>query len=172
MCPSACNESTWTASLVVSDSGHSGLAALQLQKGEGILTLLHSPPPREDTMGEAQPGPDQQEAYRDKITNTGHYHHHHHHHNARLQKGDSPLNVSQWVLDSSQPLWVRYTSSCCSAQAELLVWDAAGNLKRCHLMSSQQRQQRNRNTDTSGAGQIRITGIFFLLSGLLWSPLL
>lgn len=171
MCPSACNESTWTASLVVSDSGHSGLAALQLQKGEGILTLLHRPPAGEDRVGEAQPGPDQ--PHRDRITNAEHsYHHHHHHHNARLKKGDSPLNVSELVLDSSQPLWVRYTSSCCSAQAELLVWDAAGNLKRCHLMSGQQRQKRNRNAGTSGAGHIRITGIFFLLLGLLWSFLL
>lgn len=163
MCPSVCNESTWTISLVVSDSGRSGLAALQLQKGDGILTLLHSPPPREDSLVEDQPG-----AHKDKITNAGPYHHHHQYHNARLEKGAPPLNVSEWVPDSSQPLWVRYTSSCCSTRAELLVWDAAGNLKRCHIMSGQQRQQRNTDTEVSGTGRFGPAGIMFWLLSLLW----
>lgn len=166
-CPSICNESSWSVSLVVSDRGRSGLAALQLQKGEGILTLFHSPPPTDDSLGEARPGPDQQQAHRDKPTSGGHQHH-----KARLEKGDPPLNVSEWVLGSSQPLWVRYTSSCCSAQAELLVWDTAGNMKRCHLMSVQQRHPRDRNTAAGGAGRITFTGVFFLLWGLLWSFLL
>lgn len=154
----------------MSDRGRSGLAALQLQKGEGILTLFHSPPPTEDSLGEAQPGPNQQRAQRDKTTGGGHLHHHHH--KARLEKGDPPLNVSDWALGSSQPLWARYTSSCCSAQAELLVWDTAGNMKRCHLMSGHQRQSRDTNTETSGAGQITLTDVLFLLVGLLWSSLL
>lgn len=157
-------------SLVVSDRGRSGLAALQLQKGEGILTLFHSPPPTEDSLGDAQPGPDQQQANMDKTTSGGH--HHHRHHKARLEKGDPPLNVSEWVLGSSQPLWVRYSSSCCSAQAELLVWNTAGNMKRCHLTSGQQRQPTHRSTETSGAERITLTGVFFLLLGLLWASLL
>ncbi|XP_033486681.1 von Willebrand factor A domain-containing protein 7 [Epinephelus lanceolatus] len=160
-CPPICNKSTWSVSLVVSDRG-SGLAALQLQKGEGIMTLFHSPMPTEDSLGEA---------HRDKTTSGGH-HHHHHQHNARLEKGDPPLNVSEWVSGSSQPLWVRYTSSCCSAQAELLVWDTAGNMKRCHLTSGQQRQLRDRSTETSGAGRITLTDVFYLLLGLLWFSLL
>ncbi|XP_044057175.1 von Willebrand factor A domain-containing protein 7 isoform X2 [Siniperca chuatsi] len=168
-CPSICNESSWSVSLALSDRGRSGLAALQLQKGEGILTLFHSPPPTEDSLGEVQPGSDQQQAHRDKTTRSGH---HHHHQKARLEKGDPPLNVSEWVLSSSQPLWVRYTSSCCSAQAELLVWDTAGNMKRCHLTSGQQRQPRDKSTETSGAEQITLTGIFFFSLGLLWSSLL
>lgn len=160
-------------SLVVSDRGRSGLAALQLQKGEGILTLFHSPPPTEDSLREAQPSTDQQQAHRDKTTSGSQNHlHHHHHHKATLEKGDAPLNVSEWVMDSSQPLWVRYSSSCCSAQAELLVWDTAGNMKRCHLTSGQQNQPRHRTTETSGAGRITLTDIFFLLLGLLWSSLL
>ncbi|XP_068568500.1 von Willebrand factor A domain-containing protein 7 [Cebidichthys violaceus] len=163
-CPSTCNESSWTVSLVVSDRGRSGLAALQLQSGEGILTLFHSPPPTEDSLGE-----DQQQAHRDKTTSGGH---HHHHHEARLEKGDPALNVSEWSPGSSQPLWVKYTSSCCSAQAELLVWDTAGNMKRCHLTSGQLRRLRDRSTETSGAGRITPTPVFSLLLGLLWSCLL
>ncbi|XP_078102749.1 von Willebrand factor A domain-containing protein 7 [Sander vitreus] len=169
-CPSICNESNWSISLVVSDRGRSGLAALQLQKGEGILTLFHSPPPTEDSLGETQPNPDQQQAHGDKTTSGGH--HRHHRHKARLEKGDPPLNVSEWAPSSSQPLWVRYTSSCCSAQAELLVWDTAGNMKRCHLTSGQQRQLRDRSIETNGARQITLRGVFSLLLVLLWSSLL
>ncbi|KAM7399629.1 hypothetical protein PAMP_018882 [Pampus punctatissimus] len=121
-CSPTCNESNWNISLAVSDKGHSGLAALQLQEGEGTLTLFLNPTPTDGGDG------------RDETT-SGSHHHHHHHHKARLEKGDPPLNVSEWALSSSQPLWVRYTSSCCFAQAELLVWDAAGNMKRCHLTS-------------------------------------
>ncbi|XP_042343175.1 von Willebrand factor A domain-containing protein 7 [Plectropomus leopardus] len=170
-CSSICNESSWSVSLVVLGRGRSGLAALQLQKGEGILTLFHSPTPTEDSQGEAQRDPDQQQTHKD-MTISGGNHHHHHHHKARLEKGDPPLNVSEWVTGSSQSLWVKYTSSCCSAQAELLVWDTAGNMKRCHLTSGQQRQLRDRSTDTSGAARITHTGVFFLSLGLLWLSLL
>ncbi|XP_070826960.1 von Willebrand factor A domain-containing protein 7 [Chaetodon trifascialis] len=171
-CPSICNESSWSVSLVVSDRGRSGLAALHLHKGEGILTLYHSPPTTEDSLVKAQLSSDEQRAHRDMTASGGH-HPHHHHHKARLEKGDPPLNVSEWFLGPSQPLWVRYTSSCCSAQAELLVWDTAGNMKRCHLTSGQQRRLRDKNTDTSDAGQIKLaTGIFLLSWGLLWSSLL
>ncbi|XP_054454261.1 von Willebrand factor A domain-containing protein 7 [Anoplopoma fimbria] len=171
-CPSICNESNWSVSLVVSDRGRSGLAALQLQSGEGNLTLFHNPPPTEDNLGEDQPGQDRQQAHRDKTTSGGHHHQHHHHQHpkARLEKGDPPLNVSEWAPGSSQPLWVKYESSCCSAQAELLVWDTAGNMKRCHLTSGQQRQLKDRSTETSGAGQITLTAALFL--GLLWPFLL
>ncbi|XP_040901618.1 von Willebrand factor A domain-containing protein 7 [Toxotes jaculatrix] len=170
-CPSICNESSWSVSLVVSDRGRSGLAALQLQKGDGILSLFLSPPPTEDSVGDTQPGSDQQQAHREKTTSGG-YHHHHDDYMARLEKGDTPLNMSEWVLDSSQPLWVKYTSSCCSAQAELLVWDTAGNMKRCHLAPGQQRQPRDRSTETNGTGRMTLTSLFFLLLSLVWSPLL
>ncbi|XP_047449813.1 von Willebrand factor A domain-containing protein 7 isoform X2 [Mugil cephalus] len=164
-CSPVCKESVWSVSLVVSDAGRSGLALLQLQRGEGNLTVFHSPSPTQDNLGEAQPGPDQQQLHRDGD-------HHHLHHKARLQTGDPPLNISEWFVGSSQPLWVRYTSSCCSAQAEMLVWDTAGNMKRCHLTSGQQRQLRDRHTETSGTAQIMLEGIFFLLLGLLWSAVL
>ncbi|XP_060929226.1 von Willebrand factor A domain-containing protein 7 [Limanda limanda] len=165
-CPSICNESSWSVSLVVSDRGRSGLAALQLQRGEGILTLFLSPPTTEDSMGDAQLDPDRQQSLRGQTTSGDN------HYKARLETGDSPLNVSEWVQGSSQPLWAMYTSSCCSAQAELLVWDTAGNMKRCNLMPDQQRQQRDRSTETSGTGRITLPDVYFLLFVLLWSPLL
>ncbi|CAI5693976.1 unnamed protein product [Oreochromis niloticus] len=172
-CSAICNATSWSVSLSVSDIGHSGLDALQLQEGEGILTLFHSTPTSEDSLGE--PGLELQQTQRDKSTN-GDYHHHHHQeqHNqkARLETGGPPFNISEWLLDVSQPLFVRYTSSCCSTQAEMLVWDKAGNMKRCHLTPGQKRQLQNKSTETSGTGQKMPTGFFFLLLGLLCFPLL
>ncbi|XP_051934053.1 von Willebrand factor A domain-containing protein 7 [Hippocampus zosterae] len=145
-CSPACNESTWSVSLAVSDSGRSGLAALQLHKGQGTLTLF--PPVTGGKLGEAHP--DQ-----------------HVQHKVTLEVRDAPLNVSDWELGSSGPLWVRYTSSCCSVEAELLVWDTAGNMKRCHLASSQQRQLSDTRTEYSGGGPITPTSFSFLMLLLL-----
>lgn len=174
-CSSFCNESSWSVSLAVSDTGRSSLAALQLQKGEGILTLFHSPPSTEESYVDGQLGPDKQQAQRNKTTSGRHRQHLAHHYLARLEPGDPPLNVSTLAIGSSQPLWGRYTSNCCAAQAELLVWNTAGNMKRCHLMSGQQRhkRQRDKNTDTSGAGQTELkSGMFLWTVFLLWSPFL
>lgn len=146
----------------MSDRGRSGLATLQLQKGEGILIIFHSSPPTEDSLVET------------KTTTASHHHYrHHHHYMARIERGDPPLNISEWALGSSELLWGRYTSSCCSSQAELLVWDTAGNMRRCLLTSGQQRQQRDRNTDASSASRIAVTaGMFHCMLGLLGSYLL
>ncbi|KAM6933742.1 von Willebrand factor A domain-containing protein 7 [Xenentodon cancila] len=173
-CPAVCNGSSWSVSLVVSDNGRSGLAALQLQKGEGTLTLLHSPPPSEHDSGEAQPGHEQQHVNQNKTTDEEHHqhHHHHHHHRARLEKGDPPLNVSKLALGSSEPLWGMYTSSCCSTQAEILVWDTAGNMRRCHLTSGQQKKPRDRSPETSGTTQPALTCVIVLFLVLLWSTLM
>ncbi|KAM8903729.1 von Willebrand factor A domain-containing protein 7 isoform 1-T2 [Spinachia spinachia] len=136
-CPSVCSESSWSVSLVVSDTGPSGLAALQLHSGEGVLTLFHSPPPAED--GPVEDG--------DKTTSGGQRH------EARLQRGDPPLNVSQWTPGSSRALRGTYSSSCCSARAQLLVWDAAGNMRRCQLASGRRRQLGDGSAGASGAGR-------------------
>lgn len=77
------------------------------------------------------------------------------------------MNVSEWVAGSSQPLWGRYTSSCCAPQAELLVWDGAGNMRRCHLSSGQQRQKKERSTETSGAGKMTHTSFLPPCIGLI-----
>jgi len=172
-CPAICNESSWSVSLVVSDNGRSGLAALQLQKGGGVLTFFHSPPLTEDSSGETLPGSEQQHVHKTTSRNhhQHHHQHHHHHYQARLKTGEPPLNISEWARGLLQPLWVRYTSSCCSTKAEMLVWDTAGNMKRCHLTSVLQRKLTDRSTEISGTGQTKVTGFIFLLLGLLWSPL-
>lgn len=143
--------------MAVSDSGRSSLAALQLQKGGGVLTLFHSPTALEQSHVDGQLDPE-----------------HHGEHTARLKAGDAPFNVSAWPLGSSLPLWGNYTSSCCSSQAELLVWNTAGNMKRCHLTSGQQGQQRDHNTETSGAGRTGFVSdfMFFWTVFLLATPLL
>lgn len=154
-CSSVCTESSWSVSLAVSDSGRSSPAALQLLKGQGVLTLFHSPPSVEDVLLD----PGQQK------------NHHHGEPMARLKAGDAPFNVSVWALGSSQPLWVKYSSSCCSSQAELLVWNMAGNMKRCYLSSGQQRQQRDQNAEPSGAAPSEnvLFSLFFGTIFLLWS---
>ncbi|XP_054649755.1 von Willebrand factor A domain-containing protein 7 [Dunckerocampus dactyliophorus] len=150
-CSPACNESTWSVSLAVSDRGRSGLAALQLQRGQGTLTLFRNPPPTGEKAGKSQPQ---------------------HPHEVTLLEGDTPLNVSEWAVGSSQPLWVSYMSSCCSAQAELLVWDAAGNMKRCHLASGQQKQLSDTRTEHSGSGPVIHNGFFFFMWLFLCSEML
>ncbi|MEQ2275189.1 hypothetical protein XENORESO_022164 [Xenotaenia resolanae] len=168
-CPADCSKSSWRVFLVVSDDVHSGLAALQMQKGDGVLTIFHNPPPTEENFGETLPNFEHQHLHRNKTTSRDHRHHHHY--KARLQTGDPPLNVSEWALGSSQPLWVMYMSSCCSAQAEILVWDKAGNMKRCILTSGQHRVQSDVTTETSGTCRASLKGVILLLVGLLWSTL-
>ncbi|XP_037533684.1 von Willebrand factor A domain-containing protein 7 [Nematolebias whitei] len=146
-CTALCTDSSWSVSLVVSDNGRSGLAALQILNGDGFLSVFHSLP-TEDSLEEVQLDLEQQHKHKNK-TSRDHHQHHQHQYRARLETGDPPLNVSEWVLSSTQPLWVTYTSSCCSAQAEVLVWDKAGNMKRCHL--------------TSSPARVRLTHLWFRL---------
>ncbi|XP_054598867.1 von Willebrand factor A domain-containing protein 7 isoform X2 [Nothobranchius furzeri] len=165
-CTEICSQSSWSVSLAVSDS-RSGLAALQVHKGEGVLTLFHSSPPAEHSTGEAHSS-EQQHAHKNTATSRGlHHQYERHNYRARLKTEDPPLNVSKWTLDSSQPLWVTYTSTCCSDQAEVLVWNSAGNMKRCPLTSGQQRRHKDRSTESSGAGRAKLT-IVSLLLVLLW----
>ncbi|KAK5607534.1 hypothetical protein CRENBAI_016813 [Crenichthys baileyi] len=168
-CPADCSKSSWRVFLIVSDDVHSGLAALQMQKGDGVLTIFHNPPPTEENFGETLPNFEHRHLHKNKTTSRDHRHHHHY--RARLQTGDPPLNVSEWALGSSQPLWVMYMSSCCSAQAEILVWDKAGNMKRCILTSGQQRVQSDVTTETSGTCRASLKGVLLLLVGVLWSTL-
>ncbi|KAK7906764.1 hypothetical protein WMY93_015376 [Mugilogobius chulae] len=135
-----CSQSKWSASLAISDRGRSGLAFIQLHRGGGTATLHHRPPQTEELPKMHQNHP-----------------HTHHSHRTKLQAEEAPLNVSEWAsAGPSQPLWVRYTSPCCSPQAELLLWDGAGNMKRCRVRTGQQqRTQRDvefseaKRTDTS-----------------------
>ncbi|XP_015228237.1 PREDICTED: von Willebrand factor A domain-containing protein 7-like [Cyprinodon variegatus] len=165
-CPADCSKSSWRVSLVVSDDVQSGLAALQMQKGDGVLTIFHNPPSTEESFRENHPDLDHQHH-----PGKGH-HQHHHHYRARLQRGDPPLNVSEWEEGSLKLLWVMYTSSCCSTQAELLVWDKAGNMKRCVLTSGQKSVQSETTTETSGTGRTKPAVALLLLMCLQLDPLM
>lgn len=163
-CPSQCTGSSWSVHLAVTDKGRSGLASLQLTQGNGSLTLLHSltalgagPRGIQPSPSKGQFGGEQgvQEQKRPK-----------------LEHGDPPMNVSEWVGRSGQqPLWLRYTSSCCSPEAELLVWDGAGNMRRCHLTSRQQRGLDERLEETNEGGK-RTIRYFWLLLICLFTVLL
>lgn len=157
-------------SLAVSDNGRSGLAALQILNGEGYLTVFHTLLPTEDSPEEVELGLEQQ--HRNETSSRGLHQHSHHHNRAKLEAEDPPLNVSEWALSSNQPLWVMYTSSCCSSQAEVLVWDKAGNMKHCHLTSGHPKKQKDQVTQTSGIEQTKLTDICLYLLALLWSALL
>ncbi|KAM9801358.1 von Willebrand factor A domain-containing protein 7 [Neosynchiropus ocellatus] len=141
-CSSSCTNSTWSVSVAVSDRGRSGLAALQLHRGEGVVTRFNGPPPSNEQQRE-------EGSLAEK-------------HQVRLERSDPPMNISEWA--SSQPLWLTYTSSCCSSRAELLVWDSAGNMKRCRLTSGQQKRLSDGETDSNGAGPAGTTrGLLFII---------
>ncbi|XP_019905261.2 von Willebrand factor A domain-containing protein 7 [Esox lucius] len=161
-CPGSnqCTGASWTVSLAVTDRGGTALASIQLFEGQGALTLLHgSTDPAGDSLEERQNHRDRKRAGTTQGVNG----------NAemglRLVQGDSPLNVAQWTsgLAKPQPLWVRYTSPCCSPQAELLVWDGAGNVRSCHLTASQQRRMWDTSGETNRAGEMLGKSIFLLL---------
>jgi len=140
-CPSRCTNSTWSVSLALSDRGRSGLASLQLLRGEGALTLLlHTPTPPGDSQAGTQQQPDRESPASRQPRPT-------------LEKGEYPVNVSEWAGELSQPMWVRYEAGCCAPHAELLVWDGAGNLRRCHLTSGQQGELGVRHSETNGGGK-------------------
>ncbi|XP_015196502.2 von Willebrand factor A domain-containing protein 7 isoform X1 [Lepisosteus oculatus] len=95
--PSACANASWSASLLLSDRGRSGLGRVQLGRGRGRLVLRGASGAQEE----------------------------------HLQEGQGPLllgNSSAWAA-----VQAAYTSSCCSTEAELLLWDRAGNLQRCSV---------------------------------------
>ncbi|KAL4647360.1 von Willebrand factor A domain-containing protein 7-like [Arapaima gigas] len=137
-CPPLCDQGNWTASLTVFDRGRSGLAAIQLSRGKGTLTLVQGQRLRERRKWKID-GKRDQEYGVDRHGIDGHRlkkHRHGRHEVPHLRLGEPPLNISAWANKAS--LHVRYTSNCCSPQAELLVWDGAGNMMRCHLSSSQE----------------------------------
>lgn len=112
-CPEQCSLGNWSVSLAVKDRGHSGLAAVQLSQGGGTLMVLHGRKPG-DSLEEARG------SERDHMV-----------------VGEAPLNVTSWV--GGRPMRLGYVSACCAPKAELVVWDKAGNSRRCHLVSRQQK---------------------------------
>lgn len=157
-CPSLCSESSWNVSLVAKDKGHSGLASIQLAQGEGTLILSevsmqrreeHFPQLHEETTGGVhlpllQPQKDTSEQYfgteaeleRQRLDRV------------QLLKGDYPVNISEWT--KGKPVMMHYSSGCCAPHAEIVLWDRAGNMRRCHLKASQERALREKNGAQSG----------------------
>ncbi|KAG9342176.1 hypothetical protein JZ751_017176 [Albula glossodonta] len=127
-CPPKCDQGIWAVSLAVTDRGRSSLASLQLSQGSGVLTLLRGESRQAGQLwrqeGEEPEGP-------------------------RLVQGDPPLNVS-----GRATLRVRYSASCCSPHAELLVWNELGSMRRCHLTSSQQGAPFSSSSSASGSSAL------------------
>nr|XP_055030758.1 von Willebrand factor A domain-containing protein 7 [Misgurnus anguillicaudatus]XP_055030759.1 von Willebrand factor A domain-containing protein 7 [Misgurnus anguillicaudatus] len=173
-CPSLCSQGSWKVSLVAKDRGHSGLAYAQLAQGEGLLTLSHVTTEKsrnhftqlhEESTGVAhlpllhrqidtsesvefnnsQPSGTEDESQRQK--------------NIRVMSREAPVNISEW--SKGKPIMMFYSSSCCAPQAELVLWDRAGNLRRCHLIASQQRALRE-NSAPSGTSQPLVVLMFWV----------
>ncbi|XP_051512664.1 von Willebrand factor A domain-containing protein 7-like isoform X2 [Myxocyprinus asiaticus] len=159
-CPSVCAQGIWKVSLVAKDRGHSGLASVQLAQGEGTLILsemtrerhqdhfqyvheetaeaVHLPllQPQENTS-------ESMEFHINQHLKTEVKHGPQRLEGVQLVSGDPPLNISEWT--KGKPLMVNYSSGCCAPQAELVLWDRAGNMRRCHLIASQQRALKENN---------------------------
>jgi len=156
-CPPLCSQGSWKVSLVAKDRGHSGLASIQLAQGEGTLILSevtterhaqHFPQLHEETMRGVhlpllQPQKDTSEISNHLNLGTGAEHGRQRLEGVQLVNGDHPVNISEWT--KGKPVMMHYSSGCCAPQAELVLWDRAGNMRRCHLIASQQRALRENN---------------------------
>ncbi|XP_062860432.1 von Willebrand factor A domain-containing protein 7 [Trichomycterus rosablanca] len=160
-CQPQCSLGKWSISLSVKDQGHSGLAAIQLTVGTGTLTMLTEEVTEKTKSPRTQFHEENVDGYTSPLVQ------HHKESTERqfhdkLVTGDPPLNISEWAR--GRTVMLRYTSDCCVPQAELLVWDKAGNKRRCHLTASQQRALRERS---SAANDITPTPVNLLLWSLL-----
>ncbi|TRY93853.1 hypothetical protein DNTS_023771, partial [Danionella cerebrum] len=143
-CPSVCSQGYWQVSLIAKDIGQSGLASIQLTKGEGTLSLseVTEDKPKDEETSRRVPHPVDTSKNRkhplvtesELILQLG---------GSQLVRGDHPLNISERI--QREPIAMRYSSSCCSPQAEIVLWDRAGNIRRCHLKAGQQRALQNNN---------------------------
>ncbi|XP_043119942.1 von Willebrand factor A domain-containing protein 7 [Puntigrus tetrazona] len=174
-CPSLCSQSSWKVSLLAKDRGHSGLASIELAQGEGTLILSemsmqrrqeHFPQLHEETPGGVhlpllQPQKDTSEQHfgtESKQRLDGVW----------LLKGDHPVNISEWT--KGKPVKMHYSSGCCAPHAEIVLWDRAGNMRRCPLKARQERalQEKNRAHSEESTSWLdfmlwcHLTLIFFL----------
>lgn len=167
-CPSLCSQDSWEVSLVAKDRGHSGLASIQLAQGEGTLILSEESMQRhkeyftqlheETTGGVHLPLLQPQKAEQHFKTEAEHGHQRLD--GVQLLKGDHPVNISEWT--TGKPIMMRYSSGCCAPQAEIVLWDRAGNMRSCHLIATQQRALRENNRAHSGQS---ISWLVFMLWG-------
>ncbi|XP_048024996.1 von Willebrand factor A domain-containing protein 7 [Megalobrama amblycephala] len=172
-CPSLCSQGSWKVSLLAKDRGHSGLASIQLAQGEGTLILsevtteIHIPQLHEETtegvhLPLLQPQKDTSEISGNHHLGTGAEHVHQRLEGVQLVNGDYPVNISEWT--KGKPVMMHYSSGCCAPQAEIILLDRAGNMRRCHLIASQQRALRENNS----AHSVEFTSLLVLM---LWGHL-
>ncbi|TSK38357.1 von Willebrand factor A domain-containing protein 7 [Bagarius yarrelli] len=153
-----CFLGNWSVYLTVRDKGHSGLASIQLAEGEGTLMLVH-----DETIGKNANSLTQfpEETYVSPLKQiheevSRHQLHRHSwlRQNARglakdlIIHGDSPLNVTEKA--KRKHITLHYTSDCCFPQAELHVWDGAGNMRNCSLTVRHHRALREKNCAANG----------------------
>lgn len=154
------------------DRGHSGLASVQLAQGEGILTLSQVTTERnrnnflelhEETTGVGhlhllQPLNTSVEFNNSQPfeTESGHESQR----RIQLVNGEAPINISEGSEGKS--IMMYYSSGCCAPQAELVLWDRAGNMRRCHLIASQQRALREKNKARSKTSQPLLVLMLYL----------
>ncbi|KAA0714551.1 von Willebrand factor A domain-containing protein 7 [Triplophysa tibetana] len=168
-CPAVCSQGSWKVSLTVRDRGHSGLASVQLVQGKGILTLSqvtternrkHFPQRHETATGVGHLKLDKSQPFQ---TESGHESQR----RIQLVNGDAPLKIREG--SEGKPIMMFYSSECCAPQAELVLLDRAGNMRRCHLIASQQRALREKNNACSERSQLLLVLTLYPLS--IWSVL-
>ncbi|XP_046720564.1 von Willebrand factor A domain-containing protein 7 isoform X2 [Silurus meridionalis] len=148
-----CFLGNWSVFLTVKDRGHSGLASIQLVVGQGTLMILYDEATGKNKNSMMQP---HEETYVSPLRQIHDEEmRHQQRHSAQLKQrtyrpakdtlvlGDPPVNISEWAEKKHITLY--YTSDCCVPQAELVVWDGAGNMRNCSLTASQQRALREKN---------------------------
>lgn len=170
-----CFLGNWSISLTVKDRGHSGLASIQLALGQGTLMLLHDEATDKNEYS-LMPLPEEtyasplsqlhEEATRRQLHRHSEWLKHRPHGLAkgRLVHGDPPMNISEWAR--RKDIMLHYTSNCCVLQAELLVWDGAGNMRNCSLTANQQRALREKNSAAKGISHSLLTPVLWTLLGL------
>lgn len=179
-CPplTQCFLGNWSVYLTVKDRGSSGLASIQLAEGHGTLMLLHEKTIHKNVSendsltqlsNEADVSPLRQ--HHEEATRH-HLHRHSRHFKLKAHRlaedisvnGDHPLNISEWAR--TKHIMLHYTSDCCVLQAELRVWDGAGNMRNCSLTGNQQRALREKNRAANGLTYTLLTLALWTLLGL------
>lgn len=170
-----CFLGNWSVYLTVKDRGHSGLATIQLAVGQGTLMLLHDEAtgknenslmqlPEETYVSPLRQLHEEATRHQLHIHLAWLKHRAHRLAKDRLVHGDRPLNISEW--GRRKHIMLHYTSDCCVPEAELLMWDGAGNMRNCSLTASQQRALREKNSAANGITHTLVTLALWTLLGL------
>lgn len=170
-----CFLGNWSVYLTVKDRGHSGLATIQLAVGQGTLMLLHDEATGKNENSLMQLPEETYISPLRQLHEEGARHQLHTHsaqvkHRAhrvakdRFVNGSPSLNISEW--GRRKHIMLHYTSDCCVPEAELLMWDGAGNMRNCSLTASQQRALGEKNSAANGIAHTLVALALWTLLGL------